>query len=84
MEQGAGLEVSKKVSFGCSVASRPGGEAARRPEITVAGQEVVLHQEKGSPLGKILGKRLDRTLGLEASRQQNWVGGAAFGQAMVW
>lgn len=48
--------------------------------MVVAGQEVVIHQEKGSPLGK----RLDRTLGLEASRQQNWMGGAAFGQAMVW
>lgn len=31
VEQGAGLEVSKKVSSGCSVASRPGAEAARRP-----------------------------------------------------
>lgn len=41
----------------------------------VAGPEVVIRQEKGSPLGKILGKRLDRTSGLEASRQQNWMGG---------
>lgn len=41
----------------------------------VAGPEVVIRQEKGSPLGKILGKRLERTSALEVSRQQNWMVG---------